>query len=374
MSSTHDPHPDRELLERFLDDTLDPAECRAVERHLFTCPPCEERLIALLPAADWSVGEDEGLLEERRPSLLLRLEPNAGAPDDRGLGRRVVDRMQPGLAEREALLDRDRIAAAADWRAIEAEAPGRRRELIAGSPRFHRWGLFELLLERARQIGSMGGSPVDGRAPEREDLHRARELLLLAIAVAERLDAATYGPGSVAAALTRAWAQLGDARRALADFDGAEEAFDAAEMHLAASWRDPLDEALILELKAGLRRAQRRFAEAVTLLDGAIALSREVHEPQLQGRSRIAQGLVRIDAREPARAAEHFESGLFLIDAQLEPRLLLIAQQSLVYCLHESGQGEEAQMLIEEADHPESARGGRGLSGERRRRGRQSIP
>ena len=43
-------HPDRETLERFLDDELPEELSRTLQRHLFTCSGCEERLIDILPA------------------------------------------------------------------------------------------------------------------------------------------------------------------------------------------------------------------------------------------------------------------------------------------------------------------------------------
>ncbi|HXO22663.1 MAG TPA: zf-HC2 domain-containing protein, partial [Thermoanaerobaculia bacterium] len=54
-------HPDPSQLERFLNDDLPDEESRTLQRHLFACPDCEERLIRLLPGrgpsgADRAIG------------------------------------------------------------------------------------------------------------------------------------------------------------------------------------------------------------------------------------------------------------------------------------------------------------------------------
>ena len=46
-----DRHPDRKALERFLDGGLPQGQSRVLQRHLFLCPVCEERLLALLPGS-----------------------------------------------------------------------------------------------------------------------------------------------------------------------------------------------------------------------------------------------------------------------------------------------------------------------------------
>jgi tetratricopeptide (TPR) repeat protein len=320
-------HLSREQIETFLDDALDLEETRAVQRHLFTCPQCEELMLSLLPGAEVpATAAAEGPPE---------LADAPCGPEYGGALQRVLDRARDDFKGRESQLDRERAEAEELWRELEAAPADRRREMVWGSPRHQNWGLFEVLLERARHAVF-------------DDPEHARSLLELALEVAARLDSGRYGAGAVEAAKARAWGYLGNALRILGDFREAERAFQAAEDHLSQSWLDPLDEALLLELQSSLRRGQRRFAEAADLLEQAIALYHEVNEPHLQGRATINQGLVLLYAGEVEGAMASLRSGLFLIEPSQEPRLVLVAQQNLIHCLNDLGRAAEAKALIDE--------------------------
>jgi tetratricopeptide (TPR) repeat protein len=334
--SMEDRHPTLEEIERFLDDDLPPEESRALQRHLFTCPRCEERMIGLLPGAllDEELAPGEAAVGDGASEPFVG-EVAAPSPEYSDLLRRVVEQARSDLERRGSHLDRERTNAALLWWEIEPLAPEQRRVVVWNSPRFQSWGLFELLLDLARQ--TVANDPGYGR-----------ELLELALALAVHLDPRRYGPGSVEAARARAWAYLANALRLLADFAGSEEAFQNAEVHLAQSWLDPLDEALLLELKSSLRRGQRRFDESAALLEDAIALYREVNEPHFQGRAMINKGLVLLYAGESEAAMASLRNGLFLIEPAEEPRLVLVAQQSLIHCLVDGGRASEAKALIDD--------------------------
>lgn len=317
-------HPDRETLERFLDDELPEEESRILQRHLFTCYGCEESLIRLLPAP--SPGRsctfgDVGDCEE------------AGY---RGLLRQVLRDARQDGEQRRALLTRERREAGQLWREVRALGLAARRELVREESRFQTWGFFEMLVDKARWTVL-------------EEPRKAEEMLRLALDVVEHVDPAYYGAGSIDSAKARAWASLGNALRVLADFRQAEQAFRQAEVHLAAGWLDPLDEALLLEYKASLRRAQRRFDEALPMLDSAIALYREVNEPHGQGRAMMGKGLVLRYAGDADAASAWFRDSLFLLDGHEEPRLLALSQVNLIGCLIDSGRAEEAAALIPES-------------------------
>ncbi len=313
----HDRHPDRGALERYLDDGQPAGERRALQRHLFGCPVCEDRMIALLSAAAASP------------------HPPAAGAEPRGLVERSLHHHQTEIAAHHRHLAAERLAADDRWREV-APHPHERRRLKIAEPRFHSWGFFELLVERARLAVL-------------DDPHRAEELLRLALDVADRLDPETYGRGANEAAKTRAWSWLANAWRLLGDFRQAELAFQTAELYLAQSWLDPLDEALLLELKAPLRRGQRRFDEALELLAEAISIYREVHEPHAHGRALIIKGLVLRYQGDFAAAAECFRTSLFLLDSTREPRLMMMAQYNLIGCLQEAGRTPEAAALLPDA-------------------------
>jgi tetratricopeptide (TPR) repeat protein len=320
-------HPDRDQLLRFLDDGMPEAESRELQRHLFVCSDCEERLIALLPG--WTTVSGSGPCEpvaEKGP---------AAEEAYRGLLKRVLADKQAAVERRSCRRTREKAEAGLLLRELHSLPAGSRVTLVRHDGRFQGWELFEQLVLQARQ-------------KVLEDPRGAEADFQVAVELAQHLDPSRYGPGSVEAAQARAWAWLGNAQRILFDFRGAEEAFERAEEHLERSWLDPLDEALVLELKALLRRAQRRFDEALPMLDAAIALYREINETHFEGRARITKGLALQYAGEIGAAVACLREGLFLIDPDEEPRLLFAAHGNLLLCLTDGGRHAEAAALLHE--------------------------
>lgn len=309
-------HADREMIERFLREELAEEESLTLERHLLTCSECEELLVEALPA---------------RP-VVNHLHGEAY----RLLVRRALREMRSEGEQRRILLAAERRQAGQLWQEMQSLNAAARRELVWEDSRFQSWGFFELLVDKARSMVL-------------EEPRQAEESLRLALDVTEHLDSETYGAGSVESAKARAWASLGNALRVLADFRQAELAFNEAEAHLANGWHDPLDEALLLEYRASLRRAQRRFDEALQLLNAAIALYREIKEPHGQGRATMAKGLVLRYAGEAEAASGLFRESLLLLDGNEEPRLLALSHANLIGSLLDSGRVREAAALIPEA-------------------------
>lgn len=322
-------HVNRATLEMFLEDRLTDAESLSLQRHLFSCPACEELLIELLPVPE----EEESPRPHEEPTVLTALTAQIGY---RSLIRQVIEETRPEVEGRRSLLGREREGAGALWNEIAALDAAAALQVVAADPRFHTWGFFERLIETARKSALV-------------EPRRAEEQLRLALLVTNHLNPHAYGPGSVEAARVRGYAYLGNALRILSDFRSAEQAFTQAENHLARSWMDPLDEALLLELQGSLRRAQRRFGEALALLDSAIALYRELNEPHLQGRTLMTRGLVLQYTGDFQAATCSFRDSLFLLDGREEPRLVVASQFNLINCLFDSGRTDEAAALIPEA-------------------------
>jgi tetratricopeptide (TPR) repeat protein len=321
----NDWHPDRETLELFLEDELPEELSRTLQRHLFTCSGCEERLIDILPAPAaplMSAGRVPG-------------DSRTGQGYDSLVGRVLREARQEGDQRRNRLA-RERQEAGRLWREVRDLGAEARRNRVWDDVRFQSWGFFELLVDKSRMAVL-------------EEPRRAEEMLRLALDVADHLSAELYGPGSIDSARGRAWAGLGNALRVLSEFRPAEQAFRQAEVHLTAGWLDPLDEALLLEYKASLRRAQRRFDEALQMLDSAIGLYREVNEPHGQGRAMMAKGLVLRYSGNPEAASAWFRDSLFLLDGNEEPRLLALSQSNLIGCLIDTGRVHEAAALLPEA-------------------------
>lgn len=325
-------HPDLDTLARFLENDLPDEEGRAVQRHLSACAGCEEQLIQLLPSSRVGTAQP-GTSGDAAPT---RSGQGTGGTAYRKLIRRVLADTRSEIGRRRSLLRAEREAAADLWRELRSHPEESRRYLVWSDPRFQSWGLFELIIEKSRHSVLV-------------DPQRTEALLRLALDVTEHLDPDRYGPGSVDSAKARVWIYLGNVLRILTDFRRSEQAFQTAELHLSRSWLDPLDEALLLELRASLRRAQRRFDEAHRMLDEAIAIYREVNEPHLQGRALMTKGLAFQYMGEFDAAIACFRNSLFLLDGYQEPRLLVLSQANLIHCLHDSGRTREAAALIPEA-------------------------
>src|SRR6185295_11743200 len=107
------------------------------------------------------------------------------------------------------------------------------------------------------------------------DAGRARDLAELALFVAERVS----GPPAWRSRVKGyAWAFIGNAKRVAGDLPSADAAFTSAwNLWREGATADPgvLDEALLLDLHASLRRTQGKFNEAIELHDRALAGARE---------------------------------------------------------------------------------------------------
>lgn len=199
-------------------------------------------------------------------------------PSERDLRHIRQTVRQAGLAdgeaaEKEAVLlltshraRRDRARAARFWSEHLLPCPAeQRRLLIAASPFYSTWALAELLAHESAKAAC-------------EDAKAALHLAELTLQVAEEATATAPETWRVCL-LGYVWAFVANARRVDADLDGAEEAsargctlWRAGEnpAGLLAAWRVP-------DLKASLRRDQRRFAEALVLHEEAVGVApREV--------------------------------------------------------------------------------------------------
>jgi tetratricopeptide (TPR) repeat protein len=210
-------------------------------------------------------------------------------------------------------------------------APEQQRLLIKNSLRFRTWGLCELLLERC--IETTGQQPV-----------AAEDLALLALEITVHLGSA-YRTGLVQDLQARGWSYLANTRRVRSDFSGTETCFLKADACLKQGTRDPIELAIFLDLKASLRRAQRRFDDALGLLRRAYAIFKRAGHAHRAGRCLVTMDLIHCYAGHPERGIPLLYQAVELIDAELEPRLQLCAQHNLAQDLAETGRFSEAQKL-----------------------------
>lgn len=309
-------HLDAAALERLLamDRT---AEQNAQLFHLLAvCPRCRE-------VGGW-------LLELHQAEAL----PTVFGPIDAALARSRAE--APRLLEELARLD-----------------PEDRFARLRIDPRFVSWGLCELLVQKSRQA-----------APEEasEALHFAD----LAVHVVEMIPGGEpFEEQWVYQLRSLAWAALGNARRVQGDLALAEKCFQMSDSWWDAGTAGSEDalgyEPVLLVLKAPLRTAQRRFPEALKLLDDAVTLFLEGQpqhrDPHLAGRSLISKAFLLIEMGESEPAIQVLKKANGLIDPDREPRLLLCVRHNLADNLSKAGRYREAADLLPEVKPLAAAHG-----------------
>lgn len=288
---------------------------RAVLDHLVRCESCRRRLHEL---------------REQRP---FRSAKVLGWPIDPYA--EALDRSVPGVDAHSRALARERAQAPALFVELTGYAVTQRDLIARNDPRFRTWGLFELLVERSLEVAV-------------RDSGYAEELGLLALRLSEQLDPQVYDARMIEDYQGRAWAHIGNARRVRSDLRDAEEAFDKADEHLRRGSQESVERAIFFDLKASLRRAQRRFDEAIKLLRRAVSIFLQHGHRHRAGRSLVNLATVRNHSGNPEQAIPILQQASELIDPEQEPRLLLCARHNLIDYLAGSGRFLEAQGLYRE--------------------------
>lgn len=252
------------------------------------------------------------------------------------------------LQRRRRRIERERAAApalAAELLALPAEA----RAAALAARRFRSRTLAEHLLEASRWTWT-------------EEPARGEPLAALALDVL----AALAGKARSIPAHARladlhavAWIYIGNARRILFDLRGAESALSRAEDFLVAGSGDPRERALLLAIRASLRRAQRRFLEAQALLEQAAAIYRWAGDRHEEGQVLLSLANVRDYAGDPDGAVPLVHRALELVDPERDPRLPVTALHNLASYLITAGRLREAAVLLPEVRRRTAAVSGR---------------
>jgi tetratricopeptide (TPR) repeat protein len=312
-------HPNEFVLEEFL-LSLSREHLQVVE-HLSRCGVCRRRFQSCLSQRSGPVA--------RRVADLLQWPRK---PVDYG---HALDHTEEVFQDRQRLLARERLEAPGLFVELTSISPEQRSFLLQNSPRFHTWGVFELLVERSLEVGI------------RNPIH-AEELGFLALQISESLDAHHYGVELIEDLRARAWAHIGNACRVKSDLQCADTAFTTAHSHLQKGTRDPLERAVLLDLEASLRRSQRRFDEAFRLLRRALAIFLQNGQRHRAGRTLVNLSTVHHYAGDPESGIPLLYQAIDLIDPEQEPRLLICARHNLIDYLAASGRYLEAQKLYRE--------------------------
>jgi len=315
-------HPHELLLEELLGSLSD--DQRKVLGHVLRCEPCREK-----------AGE---LLHPRRLHLmqkigkLLRWPGRAGQVD---YGP-IIERSSRFFQGRQAGYEKERAEAETLLAELLSYPAERRRLCVLNRLRLHTWGVYEKLVESSREQSF-------------HDPRDAEALAALALELSERLDSDYYGPQRIADLRARAWGFAGNARRVQGDLRGAGEAFERAFEHLRLGTREPIERAILLDLRASLLRAERRFSEAMELLEEALAILLIAGDQHRAGRVLVNMDNIHHHAGTPEQGIPLLYRALELIDPQQEPRLALCAWHNLVDDLAEAGCFMEAQKILRRA-------------------------
>jgi tetratricopeptide (TPR) repeat protein len=244
----------------------------------------------------------------------------------------------------DAALARSRAEAPRLFEELAAFKPETRLACLRMDSRFVTWGLCELLVRESRRA-----------APE--EASEAIHLADLAVHVADLLrEDDLFEEKWIYQLRSLAWAALGNAYRVQGDLAAAERSFEMSDSWWEAGTTGIGDalgyEPSLLVLKAPLRTAQRRFPEAIKLLDQAAALHLEGQtdhrDPHLAGRSLISKALLLAEMGETESALQALNRANNLIDPSREPRLLLCLRHNLADNLSKAGRHREAAALLPE--------------------------
>jgi tetratricopeptide (TPR) repeat protein len=273
----------------------------------------------------------------------------AVCPGCREVGGYLLDLFQSGaLSLRfglvEIALARSRAEAPDLWLQLEPLSPEERLRLVRADPTFASWGLCELLCHESRRY-----------APE--DVALSAHLAELAVTVADSLE--DGGPAEdrwLYQLRAYAWAHLGNAHRVQGDLQGADEAFNLSEQWYGAGAESVGDSLgygpAILGLKSSLRRDQRRFPEALELLDQVVTDyldgDPDQRDSHLAGRALVKRSYVLVDMGETDTAIGALRGAERLVDPARDPRLLLCIRHNLLDNLTKAGRFEEAEALLSE--------------------------
>jgi tetratricopeptide (TPR) repeat protein len=233
-----------------------------------------------------------------------------------------------------------RAEASALWADLERFRFEDQHSLIRSSPCYLSWGLCELLCRESRKIAA-------------SDAMRAVELGELAVLVSDLIK--TDEPAETPWLFQLrgyAWAHVGNARRVLGDLRNADEAFAISEPWWEAGVQTVGDVLgygpVLLDLEASLRISQRRFPEALALLDRASVLCAERRDLHWSGRLLVTKALAMGEMGEPESAIQMLAQAAGLLDPERDPRLNLCVQHNLVWNFTTVGRYEEAGAMLPE--------------------------
>jgi len=215
--------------------------------------------------------------------------------------------------------------------------------LIRAQRRFLSWGICEFFCQESARLTAI-------------DPERAVESAELAVLVSDLLKEPEPGSSCRLYQLRGyAWAHDGNARRVLGDLRGADESFSISDAWWEAGQAGLGDalgyEPVLFDLKASLRIAQRRFPEALSLLDHLFVLHTDGRRPEhqdahLAGRALVKKAIALAEMEEPERSIELLQQAEGFIDVRRDPRMLFCVRHNILWNLTTIESYEEAQAML----------------------------
>ncbi len=295
---------------------------------------------------DAHLKEDEidGLLrdnEEVRNRLILH--HLAVCPECYAVAGYILDLYLDGtvgieLGSTDINLGRSRREAPALWEELSRHSFKRQKALVKDNSRFVSWGLAELLCRL-----------VEVETPR--DPGKARELAELAVKIASHIDEWEVAePDWQHEIHAFALAYLANTQRVLGDLLAAAETFATADK----LWQPAIEnvgnvlgyEPRYLALKASLRRAERKFPEALKHLEEALAAS---PRPELRARILISRAKIYEDQGRIDEAMETLRQAGEGADEEDTRLHLCLAQNHLDY-LSKAERYVEAQAVLPDVE------------------------
>lgn len=291
-------------LERFRENRLGPEERRRALAHLMAgCEPCRDSARRV-----FFPGQDVDFSRVFRRLHALFLEAEAEIKVERQRGHEL-------------------------WRLLEPLDQTERLLWAKNDPRLHVWGVYERILQEARQA-------------LRQDPREAVALAHLGWMIAQRLNAKVYGSKRVRDFQGVASTLLGNAKRLYGDLHGAGEDLDRAEALLAQGTGDLLETASLLSVRASLKTDLGDFESAAALLRKAGACARQMGDRHLEGKYLIAWSSS-IGWLDPERGLELAGRGLERLEEGTDPHLELGARHLQALWANELGRTADARQLLE---------------------------
>jgi tetratricopeptide (TPR) repeat protein len=232
-------------------------------------------------------------------------------------------------AARPASKNLSQAEAEALWAEIEPLSDDDRRMLVEDLEEYRSWSLCVRVAAESREKAA-------------NQPREALELAELALLIAE------LAPGEEPwrwRLQGYAWVHVANGRRACQDLPGAKEALARAlQLWEAGAAADPglLNAAVLPWIEAAVRRAERRFPEALKRIEEALALE----QGELRGKILLSKSSIFQVLADPEGSAAALAEAAPLVDAEREPRLVFGLQFNLVVDLCHLERYEEAERRL----------------------------